>query len=78
VFLFRTGRLQESIAELRKAVRSHPKDAAAHAELGRVLYQSGDLAPAIEHLEKALELDPTLSGSSLLLDRARRRLALQP
>jgi tetratricopeptide (TPR) repeat protein len=43
--------------------RSHPKEAAAHAERGAVLARLGDTQGAIAALERAVALSPKLSGA---------------
>jgi Flp pilus assembly protein TadD len=69
-FLFRQGRTDEALQLLQETVRTAPKSARAHAELGRVLLHSGKGDAAVEHLEKAIELDPRAPSVRLLLGRA--------
>ncbi len=57
-----------AIALFQKEVDARPGDAAAHNNLGVALLLRGDVAPAIEHFERAIQIDP---GH----DRARRNLA---
>ena len=81
VFLFRQGRLGEAIEPLRHAVRDKPDAAKAQFELGRVLYQTGTLEEAIQHLTRAADLRygsaaHLLLGKALL--RAGRDVEAQP
>ena len=64
--------LDESLAELREAVRLRPADAAAHNQLGVVLAMQGKLDEAIACFERACQLDP---HSPELADNRRRTLA---
>jgi tetratricopeptide (TPR) repeat protein len=52
-------KLEESIAESRKALALEEKSFAAHGLLGRALLAgSGDSKEAVEHLQRSLELNP--------------------
>ncbi len=67
---------------LTAAVESHPEDPQAVFYLGVAESALGEVEPAIEHLQKALELDPKLSDaalnlSALLVDQERYDEALQ-
>lgn len=46
----------------RRAVRANPRDARAHAMLGIVLQQAGQLSDAVASYRRALELDPRTPG----------------
>ena len=54
VFLFRQGRAAEALAPARAAVAEFPSAARPRFELGRVLYQLGELENAAAELEKAV------------------------
>ena len=86
------GRLEEAIAQFRKALEMEPHDADAHYKLGIALIGSGRLEEAIEQYRKALKLNPDKAearnnlGTALLgcgrLDDAvaqyRRALQIKP
>ena len=57
------GKLDEAIAELRKAVTLDPKSGVCHLNLGLALCDQGKLNEAIAEFRKAIELDPTLVGA---------------
>jgi cytochrome c-type biogenesis protein CcmH/NrfG len=65
--------VEEAVPHLRAAVERSPDDAANHLLLGRALLTVGDRDQAVEALERALALDPTLSEARLLLEEANRR-----
>ncbi len=54
------GRVDESIAEMREAIRIYPEYARAHRDLGSDLITKGDLPEAIRSLQTALRLAPRL------------------
>jgi predicted O-linked N-acetylglucosamine transferase (SPINDLY family) len=56
--LWRMARTQEAVEGLRRAIELNPSFAKAHADLGLLLGQSGDLQAAEAILRKAIELDP--------------------
>jgi len=66
---FRANDLKAAEAELNRALELDGYQAAAHCELGYVLYQQGQLEPATDHWTLATRLDPTspraLAGVSL-------------
>ncbi len=70
VFLFRQGRIAESLRLLEEAATRFPASAAAHLQLGRVLAQTNRLPDAISHLEKAVALDPASAQAHLVLANA--------
>jgi protein O-GlcNAc transferase len=55
--LWRRNRLDEAVAELRRAADLLPGDAAAHYNFGRVLRKTGQLQEAAVELNKARELN---------------------
>src|SRR5215470_7637140 len=63
----KNGDLSEARAELEKAVRLAPKDAAAQSELGWVLALQGQNDAAIGHLRTAIQLKPTLVSARVTL-----------
>jgi tetratricopeptide (TPR) repeat protein len=52
------GRLPESVQHLRKAVATEPRNADAHLELGRALFDSSDIEGAIAETKRVLDIDP--------------------
>lgn len=64
VAAFHAGRHQESKASLEKALELRPDWAAAHKNLGLVLYENpSERADGIRHLKRALALDPEVEGA---------------
>jgi tetratricopeptide (TPR) repeat protein len=55
-----------------KEVNVRPGDAAAHNNLGAALFLQGDVAGAIEHFERALQLDPGHDKARRNLEKARQ------
>ena len=56
--LVRSGKADEGVLELRKAVEDDPKAARAHYVLGQVCASRNDLAGALAALSRSVELDP--------------------
>ena len=56
---FRANDLKAAEAEFNRALELDNYQAAAHCELGYVLYQQGQLEPATDHWTLATRLDPT-------------------
>jgi Flp pilus assembly protein TadD len=52
------GREQEAIQTLEKLLAASPEHAQAHNDLGALLYRAGDKNLALDHYEKAVQLDP--------------------
>ncbi len=73
-FLFRQGRLEESLRVLRSAVDEQPGSARAHFELARTLVQLDLLEEAAKHLGQAVSIDPNDGPSHLLLGKVEFRL----
>ena len=69
VLLQRTGRLEESAAQLRRATGIDPSDAGAHFELGRSLHRLGWLPEAGAALRAALDAEPGNPRAHYLLGR---------
>lgn len=55
------------------AVRLKPEFPQAQAELGKLLLKRGDVAGAIDHLERAVTLDPDRPGPAYVLAQAYRK-----
>ena len=56
---FRANDLKEAESELKHALELDQYQAAAHCQLGYVLYQMGQLEPATDHWTLSARLDPT-------------------
>ncbi len=54
----RDGHLEEAAKLYRRALRSAPRHAAAHSNLGAVLSELGEREAGLEHLARAVEIDP--------------------
>jgi predicted O-linked N-acetylglucosamine transferase (SPINDLY family) len=52
------GRIDQGIADLQRHLRLKGDDAELHHHLGLLLLQTGQLDPALFHLEKCVQLDP--------------------
>ena len=70
--------LSEAIVQFAEAVRLHPNDSMAEANLGAALAESGQLLDAQTHLERALKLDPQNTVASDDLAEVKRRQASSP
>ena len=68
VDLANSGKLDESIAQFRKALQVSTGDARAHYYYGRVLEQKGNLDEAIVEYKAALQTDPTSSMNTAVYD----------
>lgn len=74
VFLYRTGRVEESLGPLRAAVERHANAARAQLELGCALLALDRVDEAATHLERATALDPQGARGHLLLGKVYQRL----
>jgi tetratricopeptide (TPR) repeat protein len=70
----RQGNLAEADAGFAAVVKTEPRFAAAHFNLGLVRQQEGRLEEAIASFEKALTLEPKLRGANLFLGITQFRL----
>lgn len=64
------GDLDGAVREFEKVVQLAPQMAAAHVNLGMVLYEKGELGRSIPALRRALELNAQLPGARLMLGTA--------
>jgi tetratricopeptide (TPR) repeat protein len=69
IYLQRTNRLEESVAELRRAAELDRTSAEASFELGQSLYRLRRTGEAREALQQALSRDPTDARAHYLLGR---------
>jgi Flp pilus assembly protein TadD len=58
MFLFRAGKIDQSIPEFQAALKHSPNHPEAHYHLGRALYVKGDLEGAKVHYLETARLDP--------------------
>ena len=68
VVAFGDGNYDVARAEFEKVVAADPEDAAAIQYLGMIAQQQSDFVTAVEHFDRALELEP--DDTDLRLDRA--------
>jgi serine/threonine protein kinase/tetratricopeptide (TPR) repeat protein len=66
-FLFPLGRVEQALAEMRRALDLDPLDPFYNSLLGHLLYSLRQFEPAIEQLQHAVDLDPTFSFSHWFL-----------
>src|SRR5689334_14610860 len=52
------GKLDEATAHLREVIKNEPANAEAHLELGRNLYEKGDVQGGIAETQQVLKIDP--------------------
>lgn len=72
--LARAAKPEEALAVFQQAVRLDPKNAEAHANLGKTLLTLGRANEAIPELREALRLDPGNTQAKRLLSQAYRRV----
>ena len=72
--LARAAKPEEALAAFQQAVRLDPKNAEAHANLGKTLLTLGHANEAIPELREALRLDPGNTQAKRLLSQAYRRV----
>jgi tetratricopeptide (TPR) repeat protein len=65
--LFNEGRLNEAEPVLREVISRSPKYADVHNKMGIICSMKGAMRQAVEHFEKALELNPRYTEASLNL-----------
>lgn len=70
-----SGRLDEAIDVLVRAVAADPNHPQARTVLGRVLADQGRLEEALEHLERAAALDPANEAARRDVRAAQAQLA---
>jgi len=68
--LVRTGRIEEAITDLEKAVELQPNYADAHYNLGSVLLQNGEIDRAIAQWRTTLSINPNDGGAHTALGNA--------
>ena len=61
------GRSEEARVQLREVLARDPEFASSHLLLGLVLRDDGSLDSAVDHLRRALELDPSLTRAETAL-----------
>jgi len=91
MFLFREGKIDQSIPEFQTALKHSPNHPDAHYHLGRALFVKGDLEGARVHYLETARLDPKapvhnalgvvymrLGNTSQAIDQFKEALRLQP
>jgi len=73
IYLFRAGRMEEAETRVREALAQTPSYVEAEAELGRILYQRGEIRLAIPMLEQG---STKFEWAAQLLEKAKRREAI--
>lgn len=63
LFLAETGRPDEALPHIRKALESDPLSLSINADLGRVLYFARRYDESLEQYQKTLEMDPNFLGA---------------
>jgi tetratricopeptide (TPR) repeat protein len=71
--LYRAGRTQDGIQQVKEAIRQRPEDPASHNMLGTILSAEGQRDEAIKEFEKALELKPDYTMARNNLEKLRAR-----
>jgi tetratricopeptide (TPR) repeat protein len=71
--LARAAKREEALAAFQQAVRLDPKNAEAHANLGKTQLTLGHWNESIPELREALRLDPGNTQAKRLLSQAYRR-----
>lgn len=66
----RVGETEKALRELRGLIKEYPGFLSARVRLGRILYDMGEVAEAIEHWEAITRRDPSHSEAQRLLRQA--------
>jgi tetratricopeptide (TPR) repeat protein len=66
-FLYPLGRVEQAVAEMRRALELDPLDPFYNTLLGLLLHSTRQFGPAIAQLQRAIDLDPTFSFSHWFL-----------
>ena len=74
---FEAHRYTDARRELEASLRDHPNDARAHQYLGRIALHETHFGDAITHLEKAVEIEPSVAEHRVWLGRAYGQLAVR-
>jgi serine/threonine protein kinase/Tfp pilus assembly protein PilF len=66
-FLYPLGRLEQALAEMRRALELDPLDPFYNSLLGYLFHSMGQFEPAVAQLQNAVDLDPTFFFSYWML-----------
>ena len=66
-FLYPLGRVEQALAEMRRALELDPLDPFYNSLVGYLHHSLGQCEPAVAHLQRAVELDPTFFFSHWML-----------
>ena len=73
-YYFKTGRYDEALVQLRKALeRTHPEDATVDEHLGDVYAAKGDMTQAVALWKRALTIEPGNKGVAGKVEKAEHR-----
>jgi serine/threonine protein kinase/Flp pilus assembly protein TadD len=73
-FLFPLGRVEQALAEIRRALELDPLDPFYNSLLGHLLHSLRQFEPAVAQLRHAVDLEPTFSFSYWLLSVTYRQI----
>jgi serine/threonine protein kinase/Flp pilus assembly protein TadD len=73
-FLFPLGRVEQAVAEIRRALELDPLDPFYNSLLGHLLHNMRQFGPAVAQLRHAIDLDPTFSFSYWFLSITYRQI----
>lgn len=76
--LGRMGRFAEALQALHQAEALVPEDVSTQIELGMAYAGSGDLNKAVQHLQRALEIDPGNQSARMQLNYIRQQFSNPP
>jgi eukaryotic-like serine/threonine-protein kinase len=69
-FLLPLGRMEQALAEMRRALELDPLDPFYNSLLGYLLHVTGQFEPAVAQFRRAIDLDPTFNFSYMLFSIA--------
>jgi tetratricopeptide (TPR) repeat protein len=69
--LFQLGDFAGAEVKFKEAISANPQNAVAHSNIGNIYYKRKQYQEAIKWLEKALQIDPAVSGVAACLNECR-------
>jgi 2-polyprenyl-3-methyl-5-hydroxy-6-metoxy-1,4-benzoquinol methylase len=69
--LHEQGKMDEAVAQYRRALALHPDYAEAHANLGKALMEQGDHVQALNAIQRSIELDESQNAKTLFIQAVR-------
>lgn len=73
--LFFEGNYKEAEKKFKEAIVQNPKNAVAHSNIGNIYFKRKQFKEAIPWLEKALSLNPDISGVAECLNECRKMVS---